>query len=82
MCSGLEQLPTYSPFLLSSQGSGGWLPDIVGLLVTGQHSACNGLLQVLSLLPQDLLEIIFQGLHYVTQKKDTPRQILSLGERK
>ncbi|KAL0608349.1 UPF0764 protein C16orf89 [Plecturocebus cupreus] len=29
----------------ASQGSGGRLPDIVGLLVTGQHHVCNGLLQ-------------------------------------
>ena len=67
---------------LSSQASDGWLPDIVGLLVTGQHSACNGLLQVLSLLPQDLLEIVFQGLYYITQKEDSPGQVLSLGEKK
>lgn len=60
----------------------GWLPDIVGLLVAGQHSACNGLLQVLSLPPQDLLEVIFQGLYHITQKKDSPRQILSLWEKK
>lgn len=58
------------------------LPDIVGLLVAGQHGACNGLLQVLSLPPQDLLEIIFQGLYDVTQKEDSPGQVLSLGEKK
>ena len=58
------------------------LPDIVGLLVAGQHGACNGLLQVLSLPPQVLLEIIFQGLYDVTQKEDSPGQVLSLGEKK
>lgn len=74
--------PTYSPCLLSPQGSGDRLPDIVGLLVTGQHGACDGLLQVLPLLPQDLLEVIFQGLHDVTQKQESPGQVLALRQKR
>lgn len=74
--------PPSSPCLPSTQGAGGWLPDVVGLPVTGQHGACNGLLQVLSLLPQYLLEVIFQGLDDITQKQESPRQILSLWEKK
>lgn len=33
---------------------------------------------MLSLLPQDLLEVVFQSLYYVTKKKGSSRQILSL----
>lgn len=74
--------PTYSPRLLSPQGAGARLPDIVGLLVTGQHGACDGLLQVLPLLPQDLLEVIFQGLHDITQKQQPPGQVLALWQKR
>lgn len=50
----------------------------MGLLVTGQHHVGDGLLQVLSLLPQGVLEVILQGLYHVTQEKDAPGQMLSL----
>lgn len=71
----LSRLPLAIPVLR------GWLPDIVGLLVTGQHHVCNGLLQVLALLPQDVLEVIFQGLYHITQEENSPRQMLSLWEK-
>lgn len=51
--------PTGGPHPVAAQGSGGWLlPDVVGLLVAGQYRVCNGLLQVLPLSPQDLLEVV------------------------
>lgn len=63
-------------------GRGQPVPDVVGLPVAGQHRVGDGLLQVLPLLPQGLLEVVLQRLHHVAQEKDSARQALSLWEGK
>lgn len=63
-------------------GRGRLVPDVVGLPVAGQHGVGDGLLQVLPLLPQGLLEVVFQGLYHVAQEKDSPGQVLTLWEEK